>query len=178
MKDNRPTERKQTPEKRMLSSDLTIPAAILEATGIDDVGVADVKVFDSSFTVLKGRMTAMELIHTIEELSALASDLTVQLAKVCGRCHDCEECSAEGYDADTESITLPDFLLDEAGIPKDAKLGAIVNEEDNTVTIGEADYDYDLSDVPGDILDVLIASGVCIAELEKHLVLEDFVYGV
>ena len=178
MKDNRPTERKQIPEKKMLSSDLTIPAAILEATDIDDVGVADVMVFGSSFTVLKGRMTAMELIHTIKELSALASDLTVQLAKSCGRCRDCETCSAEGYDADSERITLPDFLLDEAGIPKDAKLGAIVNEEDNTVTIGEADYDYGLSDVPGDILDVLIASGVCIAELEKHLVLEDFVYGV
>jgi len=178
MKDNRLTERKQIPEKKMLSSDLTIPAAILEATNIDDAGVADVMVFGSSFTVLKGRMTTMELIHTIQELSALASDLTVQLAKSCGRCRDCETCGAEGYDADSERITLPDFLLDEAGIPKDAKLGAIVNEEDNTVTIGEADYDYDLSDVPGGILDVLIASGICIAELEKHLVLEDFVYGV
>ncbi len=120
----------------------------------------------------------MELIYTIKELGVLASDLTVQLAKSCGCFHDCEECSAEGYDANTERITLPDFLLDEAGIPKDAKLGAIVNEDDNTVTIGEVDYDYDLSDVPGDLLDVLIASGVCIAELEKHLVLEDFVYGV
>ena len=120
----------------------------------------------------------MELIYTIKELSALASDLTVQFAKSCGRCHDCEECSAEGYDAETERIMLPDFLLDEAGIPKGAKLGVVVNEDDNTVTIGEADYDYDLSDVPGDLLDVLIASGVCIAELEKHLILEDFIYGV
>jgi bifunctional DNA-binding transcriptional regulator/antitoxin component of YhaV-PrlF toxin-antitoxin module len=178
MKTNKPTEKKQTTEKVTPSPDLTIPAAILEATGIEEVGIAEVKVFDSSFTVLKGRMTAMELIRTIKELSALASDLTVQLAKSCGRCHDCDECSAEGYDGDDERITLPDYLLDEAGISKDAKLGAIVNEDDNTVTIGEAEYDYDLSDVPGDILDILIASDVCIAELEKHLILEDFVYGI
>ena len=65
MKDNRPTERKQTPDKKMLSSDMTIPAAILEVTGIDAVGVADVKVLDSAFTVLKGRMTAMELIYIL-----------------------------------------------------------------------------------------------------------------
>ena len=125
MKTNRPTEKKTTTEKVTSSPGFTIPAAILEATGIDAVGVADVKVFDSSFTVLKGRMTAMELIYTIKELSALASDLTVQLAKSCGRCHDCEECSAEGYNAETERIMLPDFLLDEAGIPKGATLGAV-----------------------------------------------------
>ena len=45
------------------------------------------------------------------------------------------------------------------------------------VRVDEANYRYDLSDVPPNILEVLAASGVCLSELELRLMQEDPVYG-
>lgn len=155
---------------------LEIPAAIVEMTGLSETKKAEIHALDHAVVVLKGRMTAMELIKTVEGLKKLAAELIEHLAKVCGPCHDCEECVADSL-GDSDEIHIPQYLLDEASIPEGAKLAAYVDGDEGTVTIVEADYEFDLSDVPQEFLDVFINSGVCLDALEEHLITEDVVYG-
>jgi antitoxin component of MazEF toxin-antitoxin module len=155
---------------------LTIPPAIVEMTGLSETKKVEIHSLDHAAVVLKGRMTAMELIKTVEGLKALATELTVHLAKVCGPCQDCEGCVAGSF-SDDDEIHIPQYLLDEADIPKGAKLAAYVDEDEGTVTIVEADYEFDLNDVPQEFLDGFIGSGACLAELEERLIVEDIVYG-
>ena len=68
---------------------------------------------------MKGTMNAMELIKLAEGLKSLSEELIVHLAGVCGRCLDCSYCEKfEEYD----EIMVPNYLLEEAGIPIDANL--------------------------------------------------------
>ena len=46
-----------------------------------------------------------------------------------------------------------------------------------TVTIGVAEYDHDLRDVPPYLLDMLAEAGICLGELEEHLMTEKILYG-
>lgn len=161
--------------KNYTGANLSIPSAALKVSGFEPEKV-ELHALEDVVVVTKGQMTAMELIHTMNALNQLSSDLAVELARVCGRCDGCggDGCpyeDGEGYD-----ISLPDYLKEEAGIPKDAKLCATV-EEDGAVTISEAGYDHDLRDVPPHLLSVFQASGVCMGELEERLITEEIVYG-
>lgn len=162
--------------KEYAGANLAIPSAALKVSGFEPEKV-ELHALEDVVVVTKGRMTAMELIHTMNALNQLSSDLAVELARVCGRCGGCggDGCPYEdgaGYD-----ISLPDYLKEEAGIPRDAKLCASVDEEDGSVTIMEAGYDHDLRDVPPRLLAVFQASGVCMGELEERLITEEIVYG-
>lgn len=76
-----------------------------------------------------------------------------------------------------DGIILPDYLLEEADIPKDAKLEAYVDEDSGEITIVESDVQQDITDLPDGILEALLASGVCLAELDELIMLEEIVYG-
>ena len=56
---------------------------------------------------LKKRMTAMEMIRTVDSISQLAAELLTELAAVCG---PCDECESEGcpYEEVDGPIDLPD----------------------------------------------------------------------
>ena len=73
-------------------------------------------------------------------------------------------------------LELPDYIREEAGIPSDAKLSAVVNEDEHTVTLSMAGYSYDLRDVPENLLEVLAGLDVCMGELEEHLMVGDIIY--
>ena len=45
------------------------------------------------------------------------------------------------------------------------------------MTVGQADYRYDLTDVPEWELSTLAMLGVCLGNLEEKLMAEDTVYG-
>lgn len=162
--------------KEYAGANLTIPAAALKVSRFEPEKV-ELHALKDAVVVLKAQMTAMELVHVMEGLNQLSTDLAVQLARACGPCGGCggDGCpyeDGEGYD-----IELPGYLKEEAGIPQDAKLCAVVDEEDGTVTIQEAGYDHDLRDVPANLLAVFQASGVCLGELEERLITEEIVYG-
>ena len=157
---------------------LTIPATVMEISGLAKTKRIEFHSLDHAAVVMKGRMTAMELIKTAESLRNLTTELTVHLTKVCGSCQDCENCIVDlSDDYSDDEIHIPGELLDEAGIPRDAGLAAYADRDDASVTIVKVDYEFDLSDVPQDLLDVFISSGICLAELEEHLMTEDVVYG-
>ena len=73
-------------------------------------------------------------------------------------------------------VDLPEWVRQEVGIPKDAKLCAWP-KEDGVVCIEEANYRYDLSDVPRQMLEMLADGGACLNELGELLMTEEIIYG-
>lgn len=132
---------------------------------------------DHALVLLKGQMTAPELLAAAHALAGLAANLITHLEEVCGPCEQCGEISCPYDDLDEAGIDLPDYLRQEAGIPQDAKLSAEVNEENSSVTISAAEHRHDLRDIPTELLDTFAQSGACLGELEEHMILEDIVYG-
>ena len=59
----------------------------------------------------------------------------------------------------------------------DTKLAYEADPESGAIHIVEADYRFDLTDIPAPFLDTLRKCGVCMGDLEDKLVQEDVVYG-
>lgn len=87
----------------------------------------------------------------------------------------CELC--QGLMDGSGDIRIPDYILGEAGIPTDAKLEAYADEDSGEITVVEADIQQDITDVPPAIVAILAKSGVCLAELDELIMLEEIVYG-
>lgn len=87
----------------------------------------------------------------------------------------CELC--QGLLDGSGEVHVPDYLLEEAGIPTDAKLEAYADEDSGEITVVEADIQQDITDVPPGIVAILAKSGVCLAGLDELIMLEEIVYG-
>ncbi|MEA4895396.1 MAG: hypothetical protein VB064_09035 [Oscillospiraceae bacterium] len=131
------------------------------------------------------KMMAMNLVKAITTFSEFGADLTAKLAKACGFCDNCGEIGtgtpaswAAECDLCAEllaiknDIRVPEYLRDKAGITPNAKLTAKTDEESGEIILSEAGYDYDISDVPPELLEVLRLSGVCLGALDEALRLE------
>lgn len=162
---------------------LLLPPAAMRLAGLDDGGKAEYHTRKGALVVLKGQMTALELLAAAHSLHDLSVELNTHLAKVCGQCDGCGAGAENGGDGcplmatGDAGLDLPEDLLREAGIPENAKLCAYVNKEASTVTIAAAGYDCDLRDIPQDTLEMFRAANVCLGELQERLIAEDTVYG-
>ncbi len=166
-------------DKESTPNGVHIPAAALKISRIPFGEKVDLYTLDNTMILLKGRMTAMELLTVVEQLQKMETLLLTHLSKVCGSCEDCGGDSCPAYDGLKEKpISLPDDLYKEAGIPMDVKLCATVDSDEHTVKLSVADYDYDLRDVPEQTLEMFAATGVCLGELDERLILGDIVYGL
>ena len=168
-----------------------LPADACERSGFTDKDTLELHAGPSVLVFMKGKMTALEVANAIQSLSALAADLTVVLASACGLCNNCGEGCEDGCPAewvaggslchdlldDSQTVSIPGYLLEEAGIPVDAKLEAYTDKDSGQITVVEADVQQDITDVPPGILTVLAQSGVCLAELDELIMLEEIVYG-
>ena len=74
------------------------------------------------------------------------------------------------------AVTVPDWAREEADIAPDAKLDCYVDEDTHELTVVEADYAHDLSDVPPELLFALHQSGCCLSALEDALMEDDVIY--
>lgn len=160
--------------KESSNKNIIIPLEVLKASKILNSRDLELKTVENGFIVMKGTMNAMELIKIAEGLKNLSEDLITHLAGVCGRCDDCSYCTR--FD-EFDEILLPDYLLEEAGIPTDAKLCAYTEEDSGEIVVMQSDHNYDMADVPQFVIDIFEISGVCIRELEENLILENIVYG-
>jgi bifunctional DNA-binding transcriptional regulator/antitoxin component of YhaV-PrlF toxin-antitoxin module len=151
---------------------ITIPKSAQALSGIRIASKLELHILDGGVAVTKAEMSAMDMVNLIAALSNLVMDLGAQLALTCGQCDECGYCEAFCGD---EPVRLPDYVLDEAGLPHGCKLEAYVDDDGN-ITVNEADYAYDLSDVPPDLLEVFRKSGVCVHELEERLMEDDIIY--
>lgn len=77
----------------------------------------------------------------------------------CSLCHELLD--------DQQRIRIPDCLLEEDGIPRDAKLEAYTEEGSGEITVVEAEIQNDITDVPPEIISMLAAAKVCIAHLDE-----------
>ena len=179
---------------------------MLEGTSLADAEVLDVVTGENVCVILDGKMTVLELTKVINTLSTLASDLTVILAQACGFCNNCgdlqpcedsdnkSDCEATSCHNTPESwvaqcelcqslldgsgdVRIPDYILEEAGIPTDAKLEAYADEDSGEITVAEADIQEDITDVPSGIVAILASSGICLAKLDELIMLDEIVYG-
>lgn len=184
-------QKKKTAEQDILEE-------MLDGTSLADAGVMDVITGDNVCVIVNGEMTMLELVKVIDTLSALASDLTVILAQACGFCDNCGDvynCKDSDDWQDTPKrwaaqcelcqslldgsgdIHIPDYVLEEAGIPTDAKLEAYADGDSGEITVVEADVQEDITDVPSGILAILASAGICLAKLDELIMLEEVVYG-
>ena len=161
--------------KEITPKGFRIPHAAMELGGFESGRQAEYHVRDHLVVVLKRQMTAIELLAAAQGLERLAVKLYAQLADACGPCLGCEG-GCPCADADS-TVEIPGWLRQEAGIPEDAKLCAEVDAEKGLVTVSEADYRHDLRDLQKDILEMFSDAGTCLEELERHLMMEDIVYG-
>ena len=136
---------------------------------------------DGAVILTKSKMTAMEYVKLLTELTAHVGQMLLTLRDTCGCCDECDEDECACRDLSIEelcrpAVTVPDWAREEADIPPDAKLGCYVDEGYGEITICETDYEYDLSDVPPAILFALRQSGCCLSVLEDVLMENDIVY--
>jgi len=153
---------------------LCLPITESAERKIGDVGMLEATIIKSGVVLTKSQMTAMDVLNTIEGLEEILKELYNALIDATGICsEDCDQNETE----DAISIKLPEFILEDAGIPKDAKLCAFTTEASGEVTVMEAEYKHDLTDVPEDMLRLLKDIGVCLTCLNECLMSERIVYG-
>ena len=152
---------------------IAVPPPARKLSGLDGESALEIHALDGAIVITKARMTAMDMIKTIWSLSSLVTDMSARLGAACGDCTGCGFC--ECIDPDNEAVRLPDYVLEEAGLPPGCKLTAAM-DEDGIITVFEADYDYDLTDVPPSLLEIFRGANVCLNELEERLMGDDIVY--
>ncbi len=154
---------------------LVIPNTVMELSGFERGAMVELHALTDTVVVLKKRMTAMEIVNAIDALQRLTVDLFGELAETCGACEDCGggECPAWARAA-TE---VPEEVRQEAGIPAGVKLQAWPGETEGTVTVAQADYRFDLTDVPEWVYSTLEALGACLGNLEELLMSEEPIHG-
>ncbi len=154
-----------------------IPESALKLSKLPDGENLELHTLDHALVLLKGQMTAPELLHVAHQLSSLSAQLLHYLSEVCGPCEDCDKDSCPYNDFEEEAVQVNEYLREAAGIPDGAKLCAEVDEEAHTITVLAAEHRYDLRDLPADLLETFMVVGACLGRLEEHLIAEDTVYG-
>ena len=102
------------------------------------------------------------------------NDLDSELVK-CDRCEEREACELVDANTFSPAIKISPELLRDAGIEPGSKLICLPEDEEGVLHITAADYRFDLTDVPPDILQQLRERNVCLDDLEDHLMSEDVV---
>lgn len=160
--------------KESVKGVLCLPITEAAEKKIGQVEALEATVIQNGLVMMKSQMTVVDVLKTLEGLEGVMVSLYLTLAKAAGVCKE-QSCYQETEEA--VNIKLPEFILEEAGIPKDAKLCAYANEGSGEVIVMEADYKYDLSDVPSEILKILKTMNVCLPRLNECMMSEIIIYG-
>ncbi len=164
--------------KEITPKGLLLPVTAARLAGLNAGEKVEYHTMKGAMVVLKGRMTAPELLDAAHQLSSLSAQLLYCLSEVCGPCEDCDKDSCPYNDFEEEAVQVNEYLREAAGIPDGAKLCAEVDEESHTITVQAAEHRYDLRDLPANLLETFMVVGTCLGKLEEHLITEDTVYGV
>ena len=160
-------------------AEVYISAADLEHANLNEWERLELHLLDQTAVVIPGVMTVMEVIRTAEALQGLASELLAAIGKACEKCDGCNVellCDLMKGEIRPE-ISIPPQVLEEAGFDPDCKPACEVDAGSGEIRIVEADYRYDLSDVPRTLLDTFRECGFCLEDLEEKLKAEEVIYG-
>lgn len=153
-----------------------IPAAILESGGLSAGIPTEVHALQNAVLLLRGKMTALEVIQAAAALDKLAAELLEVVANACGPCSGCANgCPFENGEPVEEDMDIPDRLLEAANFPEGAVLTATADPETRRIIVTAEEQD--ISDVPPEHLELLSARGVCLGELNDKIVRGEIVYG-
>lgn len=168
--------------KKVIKNDPTeicISAVDLEIANLNEWEGLELHLLDQAAVVIPDVMNVMEVIRTAEALQGLASDLLSAIGTACEKCDECGVellCDLMNGEIRPE-VSIPPQVLEEAGVDPDIKLDCEVNPESGAIHIIEADYRYDLSDIPRPLLDIFRECSICLSDLEEKLKEEEVVYG-
>jgi len=168
-------------KKSILSgpTEVGISAANLEAANLNEWERLELHLLDQAAVVIPGQMSVMEVIRTTEALQGLASDLLTAIGDACEKCDGCHVdllCDLMKEKLQPE-VRIPPHVLEEAGADPDGKFAYEVDPENGEIRVVEADYRYDLTDVPPALLDTFRECGICLSDLEEKMKEEMVVYG-
>lgn len=161
-------------------SEIHISDVELEIANLSEWEGLELHLLDQAAVVIPGVMTVMEVIRTAEALQDLASDLLSTIGKACEKCDGCNVellCDLMKGEIHPE-VSIPPQILEEAGFDLDCKPACEVDSESGEIRVVEADYRYDLLDIPPTLLDTFRECGICLEDLEEKLKAEEAVYGV
>ena len=161
-------------------NDISISNAVLKLAKLQNAERLELTAATGAVIVTSGRMTVKELLSTVQSLTGRAAELMTLLRLTCGDCTNCSEKCAYRDRSITElirpAVVVPDWARQDAGLAGDAKLDCYVDEDTHELTVVEADYAHDLSDVPPELLFALHQSGCCLSALEDALMEDDVIY--
>ena len=164
----------KTKIQKTMTKQIPIPPQLAESLCIPD-GVLELHQMAAGPLIMKGEMTAAEVLAMLDDLHALTEHLLECLQEACGPCDDfCEEdcpiCSRELFH-------LPNRLLARAGIPESARLCAVPDPENQCIYIEEsAPCGFFYRQAPR-AEQMILEAGICLRELNRHLRKGDVVYG-
>lgn len=125
--------------------------------------------------LMKGSMTAAEVLDMLSDLHTLTEHLLDSLRKACGPCT--EYCPEDCPLRFVEPFRMSNDLLEQAGIQRNANLRAIPDPENQCVYVEEGSPTPYLSGEAFRAGGILLESGVCMKRLYRHLRKGDVVYG-
>lgn len=161
-------------------NDISISNAVLKLAKLQNAERLELTAATGAVIVTSGRMTVKELLSTVQSLTGRAAELMTLLRLTCGDCTNCSEKCAYRDRSITElirpAVVVPDWARQDAGLAGDAKLDCYVDEDTHELTVVEADYAHDLSDVPPELLFALHQSGCCLSALEDALMEDNVIY--
>ena len=154
-------------------NDISISNAVLKLAKLQNAERLELTAATGAVIVTSGRMTAKELLSTVQSLTGRAAELMTLLRLTCGDCTNCsEECAYRDKsiaELIRPAVVVPDWARQDAGLAGDAKLDCYVDEDSGEISVCEADYEHDLSDVPPELLFALHQSGCCLSALEDAI---------
>ena len=161
-------------------NDISISNAVLKLAKLQNAERLELTAATGAVIVTSGRMTAKELLSTVQSLTGRAAELMTLLRLTCGECTNCSEECAYRDKSITElirpAVVIPDWARQDAGLAGDAKLDCYVDEDSGEISVCEADYEHDLSDVPPELLLALHQCGCCLSALEDALMEDNVIY--
>lgn len=163
---------------------LLLPPAAMRLAGLNAGDKVEYHAWKGTLVVLKGQMTALELLTAARSLHDLSVELNTHLSKVCGQCDGCGAGAENGGDGCPLTDSPPQSPLCSVSTcgenyarslapplrGRPAALGS-------AAITGNGRHNHDLRDIPQDTLEMFRAANVCLGELRERLIAEDTVYG-
>ena len=114
-------------------NDISISNAVLKLAKLQNAERLELTAATGAVIVTSGRMTAKELLSTVQSLTGRAAELMTLLRLTCGECTNCSEECAYRDKSITElirpAVVVPDWARQDAGLAGDAKLDCYVDED-------------------------------------------------
>ena len=123
---------------------LELPSELLEKTTLKDAKRITVYGNECGVVMMNEAMTAMQIIRTVDMLNTVTLGLIMRLENA-ARLHE-ERC---------RKITVPEELLDLAGIPRKAPLRICADEGEIYITVADEEDDDPVDALPSFLRDLL-----------------------